>query len=187
MTTIWALTSSGGFCAGCIPIRTVPLRSGMRTGCSRNRRSSTWGTAAITNWLVEQRILQKVTTPDGKQRRVPFSAFDGDFWKEIGKKWPLWCSTPQGFLLYTMEGRLPSLCEGLIHGRWLPDPAVISIHPPRVGWDHSGHRPALNQHISIHPPRVGWDKAVGCCTCAEYISIHPPRVGWDVSLNRRIP
>ena len=71
MTTIWALTSSGGFCAGCIPIRTVPLRSGMRTGCSRNRRSSTWGTTAITNWLVEQRILQKVTTPDGKQRRVP--------------------------------------------------------------------------------------------------------------------
>ena len=43
----------------------------MRTGCSRNRRSPTWGTTAITNRLVEQRILQKVTTPDGKQRRVP--------------------------------------------------------------------------------------------------------------------
>ena len=29
------------------------------------------GTTAITNWLVEQRMLQKVTGQDGKQRRVP--------------------------------------------------------------------------------------------------------------------
>ena len=36
----------------------------------------------------------------------------------------------------------------------------ISIHPSRVGWDHSGdsvHRPAWR--ISIHPSRVGWDLA----------------------------
>lgn len=29
------------------------------------------GTTAITNWLVEQRMLQKATGQDGKQRRVP--------------------------------------------------------------------------------------------------------------------
>ena len=36
---------------------------------------------------------------------------------------------------------------------------MISIHPPRVGWDleycHKSH-PSI---ISIHPPRVGWDFA----------------------------
>ena len=59
----------------------------MKTGCSRNRRSSTWGTTAITNWLVEQRILQKVTTPDGKQRRVP---------TEEGLRLGLYTETQQG-------------------------------------------------------------------------------------------
>ena len=56
-----------------------------------------------------------------------------------------------------MEARLPSLCGGLIYGRWLPDSAVISIHPPRVGWD-GRHSARLGvDMISIHPPRVGWD------------------------------
>ena len=33
----------------------------------------------------------------------------------------------------------------------------ISIHPPRVGWDHNGRKILANADISIHPPRVGWD------------------------------
>ena len=31
-------------------------------------------TTVITSWLVEQRFLQKVTGPDGKQRRIPTEA-----------------------------------------------------------------------------------------------------------------
>ena len=33
--------------------------------------------------------------------------------------------------------------------------------------------------ISIHPPRVGWDVVAVACGLKSYISIHPPRVGWD--------
>ena len=83
-------------------------------------------------------------------------------------------------------------------------PVMISIHPPRVGWDDyelgvTKFIPA----ISIHPPRVGWDQAKRVVVPAELIfqsthpawggtistsfrfqdnmiSIHPPRVGWDV-------
>ena len=59
---------------------------------------------------------------------------------------------------------------------------VISIRPPRVGWDvgnaaYAGHKPDFN------PPtpcgvglRVGQVDAVFLL-----ISIHPPRVGWDQS------
>ena len=53
---------------------------------------------------------------------------------------------------------MPSLCGELIHGRWLPDPAVISIHPPRVGWDQNFLSRFGLLQISIHPPRVGWDR-----------------------------
>ena len=46
-------------------------------------------------------------------------------------------------------------------GTRLPLPAPgrrrISIHPPRVGWDHSAVAQDLVCGISIHPPRVGWD------------------------------
>ena len=34
---------------------------------------------------------------------------------------------------------------------------LISIHPPRVGWDAGMPDHARRIVISIHPPRVGWD------------------------------
>ena len=35
---------------------------------------------------------------------------------------------------------------------------LISIHPPRVGWDPRSPRAGgIRSAISIHPPRVGWD------------------------------
>ena len=79
---------------------------------------------------------------------------------------------------------------------------VISIHPPRAGWDIDRCKPASVRQISIHPPRAGWDfKDVLKLTHAKpfqsthpvrggttyfckrtpnkLISIHPPRAGWD--------
>ena len=56
---------------------------------------------------------------------------------------------------------------------------LISIHPPRVGWDDDGAESASNVGISIHPPRVGWDYKADKSTYVYLISIHPPRVGWD--------
>ena len=79
---------------------------------------------------------------------------------------------------------------------------VISIHPPRVGWDALHGGSDVVSPISIHPPRVGWDPlhqkgwrcsrnfnpptpcGVGHHRIAQaradvHISIHPPRVGWD--------
>ncbi len=48
---------------------------------------------------------------------------------------------------------MPSLCGELIHGRWLPDPAVISIHPPRVGWDCSRyHSQCARWHFNPPTP-----------------------------------
>ena len=81
---------------------------------------------------------------------------------------------------------------------------VISIHPPREGWDDA--TPVTSPFlplISIHPPREGWDsgrivfprhyahfnpptpRGVGLHAVFRYavihqISIHPPREGWDV-------
>ena len=59
---------------------------------------------------------------------------------------------------------------------------LISIHPPRVGWD--GRFPAATvssgEFQSTHPV---WGGTMGVPTpepTAE-ISIHPPRVGWDAS------
>ena len=59
---------------------------------------------------------------------------------------------------------------------------VISIHPPRVGWDREFKDMDVDVHNSIHPPRVGWDFLAGAPLPKPYfISIHPPRVGWDVT------
>ena len=81
---------------------------------------------------------------------------------------------------------------------------LISIHPPRAGWDGSTLRTkwamlyfnpptpcgvgqdcveiaAQVIHISIHPPRAGWDAlAASALKAGGGISIHPPRAGWDV-------
>ena len=35
---------------------------------------------------------------------------------------------------------------------------IISIHPPREGWDHTTVGPLSAIFISIHPPREGWDQ-----------------------------
>ena len=91
---------------------------------------------------------------------------------------------------------------GTVHGCihvWI---AVISIHPPRVGWDLKALGALRGTNISIHPPRVGWDQGF-CLLLSRFfyfnpptpcgvgrgasflsarwgeISIHPPRVGWD--------
>ncbi len=79
---------------------------------------------------------------------------------------------------------------------------IISIHPPREGWDphfrpgslrqntfQSTHpvrdgtvcniNDALQEVISIHPPREGWDQAFGLPTSAPNLfqSTHPVRDG----------
>ena len=81
---------------------------------------------------------------------------------------------------------------------------VISIHPPREGWDavsrqrfrddfvfqsthpvRGGTVPGLmvcaTYCISIHPPREGWDHRQRHICDMDGISIHPPREGWDIS------
>ena len=35
--------------------------------------------------------------------------------------------------------------------------SVISIHPPRAGWDYYAGQHFRELRISIHPPRAGWD------------------------------
>ncbi len=40
---------------------------------------------------------------------------------------------------------------------------------------HADH----GQMISIHPPRMGWDRCTTWATKTAAISIHPPRMGWD--------
>ena len=56
---------------------------------------------------------------------------------------------------------------------------MISIHPPRVGWDPVPEHYYKGRCISIHPPRVGWDGYLRTMADKTNISIHPPRVGWD--------
>ena len=34
---------------------------------------------------------------------------------------------------------------------------MISIHPPREGWDKNFRHTLFTGSISIHPPREGWD------------------------------
>ena len=82
---------------------------------------------------------------------------------------------------------------------------LISIHPPREGWDYRAgdgiHTKDIFQSthpvrggtgaisgaldlvkISIHPPREGWDPVLCIVTPLIAISIHPPREGWDMSV-----
>ena len=40
--------------------------------------------------------------------------------------------------------------------------------------------------ISIHPPRVGWDAVAPADDGGVLISIHPPRVGWDAGTRKSI-
>ena len=35
---------------------------------------------------------------------------------------------------------------------------LISIHPPRAGWDDFIREAGMYCVISIHPPRAGWDQ-----------------------------
>ena len=79
---------------------------------------------------------------------------------------------------------------------------LISIHPPRGGWDLRRSVDSTALPISIHPPRGGWDSsgARTASTATDFnpptpwgvglrtwysvelnhdISIHPPRGGWD--------
>ena len=79
---------------------------------------------------------------------------------------------------------------------------IISIHPPRGGWDPIASSPRFFalyfnpptpwgvgpgsailadafQPISIHPPRGGWDPKCQDRRYRHAISIHPPRGGWD--------
>ena len=50
---------------------------------------------------------------------------------------------------------------------------MISIHPPREGWDFKHLLAALHIHISIHPPREGWDLPEGKA-CILYRDFNPP-------------
>ena len=63
-----------------------------------------------------------------------------------------------------------------------------STHPVRGGtWQILRHCPCIV--ISIHPPRAGWDTDFCNVWMLDIISIHPPRAGWDgrsVVCNRRI-
>ena len=57
---------------------------------------------------------------------------------------------------------------------------LISIHPPREGWDvFIVFLLLFSDVISIHPPREGWDGGKANRTHIGIISIHPPREGWD--------
>ena len=59
--------------------------------------------------------------------------------------------------------------------------SVISIHPPRAGWDGQCLHTVGLIGISIHPPRAGWDVFILHSNAEFGISIHPPRAGWDHS------
>ena len=83
------------------------------------------------------------------------------------------------------------------------DNLIISIHPPRAGWDGVEAAAFEIKEISIHPPRAGWDvmprmtkflvtkfqsthpvrggtTEMGITGTTAEISIHPPRAGWDM-------
>ena len=60
-----------------------------------------------------------------------------------------------------------------------PALCAISIHPPRAGWDSPRLIKLNKTRISIHPPRAGWDAINEQSSCPGRISIHPPRAGWD--------
>ena len=66
-------------------------------------------------------------------------------------------------------------------------PILISIHPPRAGWDICPRFRHRHRHISIHPPRAGWDFEYPSCSIRTWISIHPPRAGWDGRRRSALP
>ena len=50
-----------------------------------------------------------------------------------------------------------------------------------MGWDWRDWRRYMEkQIISIHPPRMGWDVIYKAGEYSPEISIHPPRMGWDL-------
>ena len=51
---------------------------------------------------------------------------------------------------HPVRGGTAFICVDLFH-------ILISIHPPREGWDYILAQQAMAQAISIHPPREGWD------------------------------
>ena len=57
------------------------------------------------------------------------------------------------------------------------DPAMISIHAPRVGSVGVSGKIGIPIPISIHAPRVGSVQSDGAWRIAREISIHAPRVG----------
>ena len=60
------------------------------------------------------------------------------------------------------------------------DKSLISIHPPRAGWDLDIH-PPLRVLYDFNPPTpcgVGLDIDIDIQSFKK-ISIHPPRAGWD--------
>ena len=52
---------------------------------------------------------------------------------------------------------------------------IISIHPPRGGWDKAYVLDVVYTQISIHPPRGGWDRCPKCLYVQriEFQSTHP--------------
>ena len=61
-----------------------------------------------------------------------------------------------------------------------------STHPVRGGTG-SRSKATNNQMISIHPPRAGWDFRHNVVIQIANISIHPPRAGWDGNAMSAIP
>ena len=83
-------------------------------------------------------------------------------------------------LLHSSNFNPPTPCGvGQSYDTFAMVKSLISIHPPRVGWDACGLKAYEISMISIHPPRVGWDSYDTFAMVKSLISIHPPRVGWD--------
>ena len=64
---------------------------------------------------------------------------------------------------------------------------LISIHPPRGGWDQSLRRNIAVRHISIHPPRGGWDRILFYKLISHLIfqSTHPVGGGTNSARSHR--
>ena len=66
-----------------------------------------------------------------------------------------------------------------IYGR-TEEEIIISIHPPRAGWDSVGYT-LLRRPPYFNPPTpCGVGRGYDFVTWKYYISIHPPRAGWDI-------
>ena len=59
------------------------------------------------------------------------------------------------------------------------DNLIISIHPPRAGWDGVEAAAFEIKEISIHPPRAGWDaiNTTAYAVITGFQSTHPVRGG----------